>query len=276
MQLEKIDNIEINGKFNNLTKFLKSNEQLEKLKEIESNLVNIVTINPIRRTYTQIEGSVLNDHDCPTVDSKYWQIVRELSATFTSFLNESTQYEVSLLELEKKQLEIELMREEFEKKKKMEKNEKIIRINEILLKQKELEFSQYTLGFKINQKTINQRVEEMFDLYELYEEKKSNLEYSDSDPNMHQVEAILIKVILNMEIYFYRSRNNKVEMNEIYVQWGLMKTFKKQAEKLGILDKISSKLTKMQLAILNEQFIFSDKMEEVKEQLEDSSKIQIQ
>lgn len=243
-KIEKIISSEelMNYNFNSLENFCSTNMTF--LSEIKEDVTKIFENNVNIRTDSQIRYSVLNHTDCPTIDSKYWQLNRELSAIFMNVVKSSSEYEKALLDIEELEFYFEELKHDYSKPETLRK---------IHIRRTEIELMTRKMNLEIAKKSANDQLKEMKTIYAVYKEMESKLEYSPSNPNEHQIESILLKLIEKIELTFYASNNN-VNFQELSELLGLLKSFKQGAIENNIIDKISSKLTPIQLKILNEDF----------------------
>lgn len=72
---------------------------IARLGELKAELRHTWTTVQIFRTRTEMEWSVLNDHDHPTPDAKFWQCQREQNAMFEQLVELSYAYRKNAIEL---------------------------------------------------------------------------------------------------------------------------------------------------------------------------------
>jgi len=78
-------------------------EDMDKIQEMEHELLDVFENSQIFRTPTEMRISVIDDIRHPTPDSKYWQAVREQNVMFQELVMLSYEYRKNIIEIKKLQ-----------------------------------------------------------------------------------------------------------------------------------------------------------------------------
>lgn len=231
----------IENNFNKLSNTLEGSS-LDKIKSIKEDLIFSLEKQIDNRTNSQLLYSVLNEYDCPTIDAKYWQIFRELKTSFSGLLSSTIAFDSVLLDIEEIEYNIEKT-----------KNDPTLDNKLKNIKLRRLELQKKSKLWEVEQTKINSEnsTQELFRIHSIWKELKEKLKHSDTNPDEHQVEAILRKCIFHLEVELSKG---KVGLNEVYNLIGHLKSFKKAAKEQGIYEKIKQDLTSRQQYILDEKF----------------------
>ena len=89
--------------------------QVEKFKEMTSELRDTWTKKQMHRTRTEMEFSVLNDAKFPTNAAKYWQCVREQNTQMENLMQLSFEYRKTDIKIKKLEKKLEKEEDELEK-----------------------------------------------------------------------------------------------------------------------------------------------------------------
>ena len=82
---------------------------LNTMQKLSTELERVYHVKQLFRTPTEMKYSVLNDTDCPTPASKYWQAIREQDGMFNNLIYLSFDYEETVANLEIAEAELHLM-----------------------------------------------------------------------------------------------------------------------------------------------------------------------
>ena len=166
------------------------------------------------RTGTEMRISVLNDLKHPTVDSKYWQSIRESNVMYTETINLSYEYRKKLVELKKLERRLTTEKDDLEL--------------ELLI----IEVDQCKWGLLNMEKTAKARIGELNEWSVIKEELEKDLEFSEQDVDEHQLMSYTARFINQ---YNVKGTSGSPSENANLV--GQMESCIRQLHKKGITNK---------------------------------------
>ena len=169
MGLEKIKNVSILDK-----------KDFDLMIDLSKELQRVFEVKQVFRTEVEIRYSVLDDIKFPTIQSKYWQSIREQDVFFTNLIYLSCDYEEKQGELDK--LKIELL--SLSPKKPTGKAEAKIKHAQIKRTQFQLMEMRITAKDRVREIKIWERIKN---------ELKQLKEFDINNPNTDQKESLLLR-----------------------------------------------------------------------------------
>jgi hypothetical protein len=165
---------------------------LQILESIKNNIEHAYVNKQMYRTETEILTGVLNDEDFPTYDSKYWQCIREMDAMYNELLNQSFEYNELVLQKELIKTEINILKKEQEK---LINNSDLYELekNKINIKLKENEINKLEFKLMNIKLSARDRIRELELWSNLIDQLSQKIEFSNKDPNEHQLLTLINK-----------------------------------------------------------------------------------
>ena len=198
------------------------------------------------RTRTEMEVSVLDDLKHPTADAKYWQAMREQQVHFSELVMLSYEYKKNLKEIEILEAEIDELEHDLNNKRHPDWKEKKIHA-EIDLKSIEIERKTFIAAN--HQRTAGGRFDEIANWKEIIDILRSQLQFSATDVNEHQLGSYLARFINNYLTMIKQVRDTQAISEAINIT-ALLVTTMRAAERKGVLDPILQQLPKKEVALL--------------------------
>lgn len=157
-----------------------SNDDINKMEKLSTELERVYHVKQVFRTPTEMRYSVLNDTDCPTPASKYWQSIREQDNMFSALISLSFGYDEKLIDLELCQLELDEM-------------PKYSKRDMLLIRKKEIEMKQLKFDILSYEQQAKNRVREIEMWEKIKDEQKEKEDFDINDVDKHQFESYRIR-----------------------------------------------------------------------------------
>lgn len=186
------------------------------------------------RTRTEMEVSVLNDVDNPTSDAKYWQLQREVTVMYqetkrAEFEERRSNLKIKKLKLEQAALKVSTIKGcEFNTK-----------FDEIAYFEKQVDVEEAEYGLTNLAKQTAARVRELRNWKQIQERLKPKLEFSDTDPDEHQMISYTRRFIMEA-MALPQSKASAAEAKHILAH---LYTSVRYARERGLLNKIIEPFT---------------------------------
>jgi hypothetical protein len=164
---------------------------------------------PSHRTMVDKVVGVLTDGNFPTPDAKFWQCKKEAEVQFRELLRAYNAYQRGLVDMKEILYRIELAKQEMESPTSPNVDPVLIQFDVDRL---QLKLQDYSMKMKELEKEVKYRIEELSDWYNIAEDIKGSLEYSDKNYNEHEVKRMF--AILEHKIsQAKQAKNEKAEAN---------------------------------------------------------------
>ncbi len=183
------------------------------------------------RTPTEMNISVLNDIDNPTADAKYWQLQREVNAHYNEIKQAEFEMRRKLLKLERLTMEQSQLNTTDEK---ISYQGKSFIYDSITFEDKQVDIDETKWSIENLKKVTAARVEELRNWKAIQEDLKPQLEFSDTNPDEHQLISYTRKFIMSA-MALQQSKASASEAKNILAH---LYTSIRYAKKHGLLNKI--------------------------------------
>ena len=155
-------------------------DDVNKIEKLSTELERVYRVKQMFRTPTEMRYSVLNDTDCPTPASKYWQSIREQDQMFGALISLSFAYDETLIDLELCQLELDEMPKHTKK-------------DMLLIRKKQIEMKKIKFDILEYEQQAKNRVREIEMWEKIKNEQKEKSDFDIEDVNKHQFESYRIR-----------------------------------------------------------------------------------
>lgn len=185
-------------------------DEVQKLTEAKEFIFSSYVDVPSHRTMVDKVVGVLTDGSFPTPDAKFWQCKKEAEVQFRELLRAYNAYQRGLVDMKEILYRIELAKDEIANP------SSDTRIDPVLIQfdvdRLQLKLQDYSMKMKELEKEVKYRIEELSDWYNIAEEIRGSLEFSDKNYNDHEVKRIF--KVLEYQIEKAKKANNeKAEQN---------------------------------------------------------------
>lgn len=185
-------------------------DEVQKLNEAKEFIFSSYVDVPSHRTMVDKVVGVLTDGSFPTPDAKFWQCKKEAEVQFRELLRAYNAYQRGLVDMKEILYRIELAKDEIANP------SSDTRIDPVLIQfdvdRLQLKLQDYSMKMKELEKEVKYRIEELSDWYNIAEEIRGSLEFSDKNYNDHEVKRIF--KVLEYQIEKAKKANNeKAEQN---------------------------------------------------------------
>ena len=218
---------------------------LKLLKSLRKELLHGYRYGQLFRTRTEQEVSVLNDLKFPTPDAKFWQAIREQQVHFSELVALSYDYQKNLQEIEILRAEIEELQEKMES---CVKNYERKKLN-AQLTIKRIDIARMEFMSAEQKRIAKARINEITNWHEIMEILHTQLEFSDTDVNAHQLGSY-IRRFINQYLNMRRYNPKTMSLPELNNLMGQLTTAFDRAKKSGILDNILAAYSKKEKELL--------------------------
>ena len=173
-------------------KKISENDILEKkdfdiIKNMSDSLEHTYKVKQIWRTENEMRYAVLDDTNFPTIQAKYWQIIREQDVFFTALVELSIDYQKAQGELELFEIEFDEIQTDTKKSKALRK-----------IKDADIKRQRFSLtNMKLH---AHDRVRELSLWEKLKKEMMNKEDFDINDVNKHQYETFKIKWEKQMQL----------------------------------------------------------------------------
>lgn len=220
---------------------------IETLVELQSELEHGFIHGQVFRTRTEAEVSVLNDLKFPTIDSKYWQSVREQQVHFSELVMLSYEYKKNLREIEILQAEVMELEEKCNNG--VKKEYERIKLN-AQIGIKEIGMAQKKFIASNQRRTAQGRIAEITNWHEIKDQLEPSLQFSKDDVNAHQLGSYLRRFI-NQYLTMKRQNFKNVSLPEVNNLTGQLITALKKAAENNMLDDVLSAYSPIEVRVLS-------------------------
>lgn len=183
------------------------------------------------RTPTEMRISVLNDLDNPTPDAKYWQLQREVNAHYNEVKKAEFDMRRNILKL--KRLTTEQSQLNIAYKGTSYRNNTNI-YDSITFEDKQVDIDELKWSIENLKKATAARIEELRNWKQIQEQLKPQMEFSDSNPDEHQLISYTRKFIMQA-MTLQQSKASATEAKNILAH---VYTSLRYAKENGLLNKI--------------------------------------